>query len=51
VDDAEVVVEAVLESLTELQRWMPWCHPNDSVDDEGFVKPKSQSTRLLGRRD
>ena len=33
VDDAAVVVEAVLESLPELQRWMPWCHPNYSVED------------------
>ena len=32
-DDAEVVAEAVLESLAELQLWMPWCHPNYSVED------------------
>jgi len=32
-DDADAVVDAVLESLAEAQPWMPWCHPNYSVTD------------------
>ena len=32
-EDAEAVVEAVLESLAQLQPWMPWCHPKYSVTD------------------
>ena len=32
-DDAEVVVGAVLESFADLQAWMPWCHPGYSIDD------------------
>jgi RimJ/RimL family protein N-acetyltransferase len=33
VDDAPAVWEAVRESMAELQRWMPWCHPGYSIDD------------------
>ena len=32
-EDAETVCDAVLESLAELQPWMPWCHPAYSVSD------------------
>ena len=32
-DDAEAVVEAVRESIAELQPWMPWCHPGYSLTD------------------
>jgi RimJ/RimL family protein N-acetyltransferase len=32
-DDAEAVVEAVRESIAELQPWMPWCHPGYSLAD------------------
>lgn len=32
-DDAEVVADAVRESIAELQPWMPWCHPGYSVED------------------
>ena len=32
-EDDAVVVEAVRESLNELQPWMPWCHPGYSIDD------------------
>jgi ribosomal-protein-serine acetyltransferase len=32
-DDAQPVVDAVLESLAQMQPWMPWCHPTYSVID------------------
>lgn len=32
-EDAEAVVDAVLESRTDLQPWMPWCHPAYSLND------------------
>jgi ribosomal-protein-serine acetyltransferase len=32
-EDAEAVADAVLESLAEMQPWMPWCHPKYSVAD------------------
>jgi len=32
-DDAKVVVDAVLESFADLQPWMPWCHPGYSIED------------------
>ena len=32
-DDAAAVAEAAIESLAELQPWMPWCHPAYSIDD------------------
>ncbi len=31
--DAAVVWEAARESLVELQPWMPWCHPNYSMEE------------------
>lgn len=33
VEDAEMVLEAVRESLSELQPWMPWCHAEYSLRD------------------
>lgn len=32
-EDAEVVVDAVRESMLEMQPWMPWCHPGYSIED------------------
>jgi RimJ/RimL family protein N-acetyltransferase len=32
-DDAEAVAEAALESLADLQPWMPWCHSGYSLVD------------------
>jgi ribosomal-protein-serine acetyltransferase len=32
-NDASLVFEAALESLTELQPWMPWCHPGYSIEE------------------
>jgi RimJ/RimL family protein N-acetyltransferase len=32
-DDALAMHAAVRESLTELIRWMPWCHPDYSLDE------------------
>src|SRR3977135_2820550 len=31
--DALSVWEAVRESMNELMPWMPWCHPNYSIED------------------
>jgi RimJ/RimL family protein N-acetyltransferase len=33
VADAPAVSEAVRESVNELMPWMPWCHPNYSIED------------------
>ena len=33
IDDAPAVVDAVHESVAELQPWMPWCHPGYSIHD------------------
>jgi RimJ/RimL family protein N-acetyltransferase len=32
-DDANALCEAVLESKAELSSWLPWCHPQYSVED------------------
>jgi len=32
-DDASAMYEAVRESLAELIRWMPWCHPDYSLQE------------------
>jgi ribosomal-protein-serine acetyltransferase len=32
-DDAQELYEAVRESIEELQRWMPWCHPDYSIEE------------------
>ena len=32
-DDVEPVFAAIRESIEELSRWMPWCHPGYSIDD------------------
>jgi RimJ/RimL family protein N-acetyltransferase len=32
-DDAKAIWEAVRASMTELQPWMPWCHPAYSIDE------------------
>ena len=32
-DDAADVLEAVRESVQEIQPWMPWCHPGYSIED------------------
>jgi ribosomal-protein-serine acetyltransferase len=33
VDDAATVLQAAHESIAELEPWMPWCHPNYSMDE------------------
>ena len=32
-DDAFAIYEAARESLSEVERWMPWCHPGYSIED------------------
>jgi ribosomal-protein-serine acetyltransferase len=33
IDDAPAIWAAARESLTELQRWMPWAHANYAIDE------------------
>jgi ribosomal-protein-serine acetyltransferase len=33
VEDAEMVVQAVRESVSDLQPWMPWAHPGYSIEE------------------
>jgi ribosomal-protein-serine acetyltransferase len=33
INDASYVWEAARESLAELQPWMPWCHPDYSIEE------------------
>lgn len=32
-NDADELYEAVRESMSELHPWMPWCHPDYSIED------------------
>jgi RimJ/RimL family protein N-acetyltransferase len=32
-DDDAAIVEAALESIADVQPWMPWCHPAYSLDE------------------
>lgn len=32
-DDVEDLYQAVRESMNELQPWMPWCHPDYSIEE------------------
>lgn len=32
-DDAPAIFEAVRESMSELQPWMPWCHPGYRIEE------------------
>lgn len=32
-DDIAAVYEAARESILELSRWMPWCHPNYAIEE------------------
>jgi RimJ/RimL family protein N-acetyltransferase len=32
-EDIEPVYQAICESFNEFSQWMPWCHPNYSMDD------------------
>ena len=31
--DVQAAYEAILQSQNELRPWMPWCHPNYSIED------------------
>jgi RimJ/RimL family protein N-acetyltransferase len=43
-DDAEAVYEAVCESKAELAPWMPWCHPEYSINDTiDFLKKRGEA--------
>jgi RimJ/RimL family protein N-acetyltransferase len=46
-DDADALLAAIRESMTELMPWMPWCHPGYGMNDaRGFLE-----TANAGRRD
>ncbi len=41
IGDAQPLYEAVRESILEISRWFPWCHPGYSLaDSEGFISRK-----------
>ena len=43
-EDASALYEAVCESKTELQPWMPWCHPEYSLaDSETFINSREEA--------
>ena len=38
-EDAEPMLEAVLESVDQIAPWMPWCHPGYSLDESrGWIE-------------
>jgi ribosomal-protein-serine acetyltransferase len=38
-DDRDSMYAAVMESLTEVSQWLPWCHPGYSIaETEGFIE-------------
>lgn len=45
--DGPAVFEAIIESLPELQPWMPWLHDRLSLDDEEQFVRQSQARFLL----
>src|SRR3954464_13421455 len=43
VEDVAPVYEAVRESLTQLSKWMIWCHHGYSIEDTlGFISKSAQ---------
>jgi RimJ/RimL family protein N-acetyltransferase len=41
--DRDALYEAVRDSMAEISRWMPWCHPGYSVGDSGsFIENSKQ---------
>ncbi len=43
-EDIPLLLEAVLESQSELSLWMPWCHPAYSIHDtEKFVRTRADA--------
>jgi len=47
-DDAGAVVEAVSESIADLQPWMPWCHPGYSLEDANTFIDKTRAGLQAG---
>jgi ribosomal-protein-serine acetyltransferase len=38
-DDRDPMYAAVMESITEVSRWLPWCHPGYSIaETEAFIE-------------
>jgi len=40
-EDAGALYEAVRESLSEVSRWLPWCHENYSIEESREFKPSA----------
>lgn len=48
-DDVDVIYEAVRESLPELARWLPWCHPEyGRSETQEFLNQRGTAFRELG---
>ena len=42
-EDVELLFEAASESTSEISEWMPWCHPNYSIEDsETFISSRKE---------
>lgn len=45
-EDASALYEAVSESLSEVSRWLPWCHENYSLEEsKDFVGSRETAAR------
>lgn len=45
-EDASALYEAVRESLSEVSRWLPWCHENYSLEEsQDFVGSRETAAR------
>lgn len=43
-EDAGMLFEAAKESFKELAEWMPWCHPNYSIEDsKTFINSRKEA--------
>jgi ribosomal-protein-serine acetyltransferase len=47
-DDASALVDAVRESFSDLRPWMPWCHPEYSLQDANAFIEKTRASRAAG---
>lgn len=48
--DRDAMYEAVRESVSEVSRWLPWCHPAYSRDEAAAYIECAREGRLAGRQ-
>jgi len=48
--DRDAMYEAVSESVSEVSRWLPWCHPGYSRDEAAAYIESAREGRLAGAR-